>query len=127
LIFTLEPELLDPQELVEMQTSTGDEATYLRWARVSFEADGQRATLTVYRDPGSGALFLPFQDATGGEETYGAGRYLEVEEGPDGSLHIDFNYAYNPYCAYSDGWSCPMPLAENRLRMAIRAGEKIYH
>ena len=110
-----------------MQTSTGDKAVYLRWARVSFQVEGQGATLTVYRDPGSGALFLPFQDANAGGETYGSGRYLEVEEAANGRLHLDFNYAYNPYCAYSDGWSCPMPLPENRLHVPIRAGEQNYH
>jgi len=127
LVFDVEPQLFDPPELVEMQTSTGDDATYLRWGRVTFAVDGQEASLPVYRDPGSGSLFLPFQDASAGGETYGAGRYLEVEELPGGRLHLDFNYAYNPYCAYGEGWSCPIPLAENRLRVAIRAGEKTYH
>jgi hypothetical protein len=127
LVFTLTPEEFPEQELVDMQTSTGDEATYLRWARVRFEVEGQEAALTVYRDPGSGALFLPFQDANAGGETYGAGRYLEVEELADGKLRVDFNYAYNPYCAYNEGWSCPMPLPENRLSLAIQAGEKAFH
>ena len=109
-----------------MQTSTGDVASYLRWARIHFEVDHETAELTVYRDAQSGAFFLPFQDANAGGETYGAGRYLEVEELEDGRLHVDFNYAYNPYCAYNERWSCPIPPAENRLTVAIRAGEKTF-
>ena len=122
----VERELFEEPELVEMQTSTGDTATYLRWARIAFEVEGQEEALTVYRDPGSGEMFLPFQDANAGGETYGAGRYLEPEELPDGRLLVDFNYAYNPYCAYNEEWSCPIPLPENRLRVAVRAGEMAF-
>ncbi|MCC7365385.1 MAG: DUF1684 domain-containing protein [Dehalococcoidia bacterium] len=121
------PEILDPAELVEMQTSTGATATYLRWARAPFSVDGKDVALTVYKNPGSGDLFLPFQDADRGSETYGAGRYLDVYELSDGRLYLDFNYAYNPYCAYNDDWSCPLPPGENRLDVRIRAGEKTYH
>jgi uncharacterized protein (DUF1684 family) len=110
--------------LVEMQTSTGDVASYLRWGRVSFEADGETAELTVYRDPHG--HFLPFADATSGKETYGAGRYLKVQEMRDGRLVLDFNYAYNPYCAYNERWSCPLTPFKNRLRVPIRAGEKSF-
>ncbi|MGE5597266.1 MAG: DUF1684 domain-containing protein [Hyphomicrobiales bacterium] len=124
-VATAEP--FDPPEFVDMQTSTGDSATYLRWARVPFTVDGQQAELTVYRDPASGDLFLPFQDANAGGETYGAGRYLDVHDLGGGRLLLDFNYAYNPYCAYNDAWSCPLPPPENRLRVPIRAGEKTYH
>ena len=126
LSLVLEPEPFDEVELVDMQTSTGDTARYLRWARVSFAVDGRETALTVYRDPSSNALFLPFQDASAGGETYGAGRYLDVEELPDGRLAVDFNLAYNPYCAYNEQWSCPIPLPENRLKVAIRAGEKSF-
>lgn len=126
LSLALEPEPFESPELVEMQTSTGDAATYLRWARIHFTVDGQQAALTVYRDPATNDLFLPFQDANAGGETYGAGRYLDVEELTDGRLLVDFNYAYNPYCAYNDDWSCPLPPPENRLRVAIRAGEKSF-
>ena len=124
LSFLALPERFEEPELVEMQTSTGDTATYLRWARISFLVDGREASLTVYRDPASNGLFLPFQDANAGGETYGAGRYLDVEELPDGRIAVDFNLAYNPYCAYNEQWSCPIPLPENRLRVAIPAGEK---
>ncbi|NJO82052.1 MAG: DUF1684 domain-containing protein [Blastochloris sp.] len=73
-----------------------------------------------------GGLLLPFADALAGSETYGAGRYLEPELLDDGRVLIDFNRAYNPYCAYNDGWSCPLTPAENRLSVAIRAGERIF-
>lgn len=122
----LEPELLEDPEVVSMQTSTGDTAPYVRWAAIHFVVDGQPATLTVYRDPHAGHLFLPFSDANAGGETYGAGRYLDVMPLPDGRLVVDFNYAYNPYCAYSPDWSCPIPPAENRLDIAIRAGEQTF-
>ena len=114
------------QAAVEMQTSTGEVASYVRWARIHFEVDGEAAALTVYRDAQSGDLFLPFQDANAGGETYGAGRYLEVEELEHGRLRVDFNYAYNPYCAYNEAWSCPIPPAENRLAVPIRAGERTF-
>lgn len=121
----LEPVPFDEQEVIEMQTSTGDVASYIRWARISFAVDGEGAELTVFKDAQSGSLFLPFQDANAGGETYGAGRYLDVEQ-HDGRLHVDFNYAYNPYCAYNEMWSCPIPPAENRLTVAIRAGERSF-
>src|SRR6266545_1110629 len=87
----------------EMQTTTGERQIYIRHGRIRFTVDGQEAALTVYRN-GHG-FFLPFADALAGTETYGAGRYLEPAEMPDGQLLIDFNLAYNPYCAYNDAWS----------------------
>ncbi len=69
-------------------------------------------------------LFVPFQDATSGVETYGAGRYLDLAPGLGGWYVLDFNLAYHPYCAYSDAWSCPRTPAENRLSLAVRAGER---
>ena len=119
----VQPERFEEPEPVEMQTSTGETATYLRWSRFNFEVDGEQAELTLYRNPATGDYFLPFQDANAGGETYGAGRYLEPQELPQGAVMADFNYAYNPYCAYNDAWSCPLPPPENRLRVAIRAGE----
>jgi len=121
-----DPEVFEEPQMEEMQTSTGSTATYVRWARVPFDIDGRQVALIVYRNPGTGDMFLPFQDANAGGETYGAGRYLDVEELPDGKLLLDFNYAYNPYCAYNDAWTCPLPPPENRLRVPIPAGEKTY-
>jgi uncharacterized protein len=126
LVIEAVPEPFPDQETIEMQTSTGDIASYVRWSRIRFEVDGEEAALTVFRDAGSGALFLPFQDANAGGETYGAGRYLEVEAVDGGRLQVDFNYAYNPYCAYNERWSCPIPPSENRLTVAVRAGEQTF-
>jgi uncharacterized protein len=73
-------------------------------------------------------LFIPFTDATGGIDSYGAGRYIDgtISDIKNGSLVLDFNKAYNPYCAYSSGYNCPIPPRENDLPVAIRAGEKNY-
>ena len=113
-------------EVVDLQTSSGSIASYLRWGKISFEVDGKEVDLTIFKDQQSDNLFLPFADATSGHETYGAGRYLEVEPQSNGHLLVDFNYAYNPYCAYNDNWSCPLTPAENRLSVAIRAGERSF-
>lgn len=109
------------QKRMQMQTSTGDVQTYVRYGEFTFEVEGQTARLTVYSGPNG--FFLPFVDANGGGETYGAGRYLEPEKLGDSRFLVDFNQAYNPYCAYSSGWSCPIPPSENRISVAIRAGE----
>ncbi|MEP6870451.1 MAG: DUF1684 domain-containing protein [Anaerolineaceae bacterium] len=127
LAFEVTPDLFDEPEMMDMQTSTGDAARYLRWARLSFSTAGAPMQLTVFRDPGTESYFLPFQDSGRRKETYGAGRYVDVEPLDDGRLRVDFNYAYNPYCAYNDGWSCPLPPAENRVNVPIRAGEKLFH
>ena len=112
-------------ETIRMQTSTGDVQAYERFGRVSFAVDGEEAALTVYRN--EHGYFLPFVDSLAGKETYGAGRYLAPEEQPDGTFLVDFNLAYNPYCAYNENWSCPITPAENRLKVPIRAGEKVFH
>jgi uncharacterized protein (DUF1684 family) len=123
LVIRATPEVFPDAEVIEMQTSTGHTALYARWARVQFDLDGRQVGLTVYRDTMTGELFLPFRDANAGGDTYGAGRYLDVHFLDDGRLLLDFNYAYNPYCAYNDGWSCPLPPPENHLNVAIEAGE----
>ncbi|MCI0552006.1 MAG: DUF1684 domain-containing protein, partial [Anaerolineae bacterium] len=86
--------------------------------------DGQTAELTIYKN--SRGYFLPFVDDLAGKETYSAGRYLELEKLPNGKFLVDFNLAYNPYCAYNEQWSCPITPAENRLSVAVSAGEKIF-
>lgn len=73
------------------------------------------------------SLFIPFRDATSGKESYGAARYLDLEVEHDDAYALDFNYAYNPYCAYSEDYVCPLPPAENWLKVPIRAGERKYH
>jgi uncharacterized protein len=73
-------------------------------------------------------LFLPFKDHTNGEESYGGGRYINLytTDIQDGKIEIDFNKCYNPWCAYSDGYNCPIPPKENHLEREVRAGEKMY-
>ena len=108
---------------VRMATTTGSEQVFNRHGLVRFEVDGEPAQVTLYSSAGSDSLFLPFRDATSGKETYGAGRYLDLHPNGD-KVVIDFNYAYNPYCAYNPDWSCPLPPAENWLKVPIRGGEK---
>jgi uncharacterized protein len=90
------------QDTIVMQTSTGDERVYTRSGRLHFTVDGRLVALTLYADEHSGAFFLPFVDALRGGEIYGAGRYLDPEPLDDDQFLIDFNLAYNPYCAYND-------------------------
>lgn len=108
---------------IVMQTSTGDVQRYRRYGKFSFEIAGERAELVIYAAPHG--FFLPFVDSLANTETYGAGRYLDPEILPNGRFHIDFNLAYNPYCAYNDLYSCPLTPFENRVKVAIRAGEKL--
>ncbi len=110
---------------VQMQTTTGDVQHYERYGRFRFEAEGQPAELTIFRGPHG--FFLPFVDALAGSETYPAGRYLEPDPLPGNRFLVDFNLAYNPYCAYNEMWSCPITPFENRIQVSIRAGEKLFH
>lgn len=110
---------------VDLVTSCGDTERYRRAGVVWFEVAGVPAAITVFRS-GRGELFVPFRDATSGTETYGAGRYLEARSLGNGRTLLDFNYAYNPYCAYSPEWRCPIPPIENHLAVLIRAGERSY-
>jgi len=116
------------EPLIEMETSTGDVREYRRYGRFTFTVDGAEAALTIYSDRFGQEFFLPFKDATNGGETYGAGRYLDnhrpgLEVGRDGTVVVDFNYCYNPYCAYAEHYSCPLPPRENWVGVRIAAGE----
>jgi uncharacterized protein len=113
------------KQQIEMQTTTGDIQVYQRFGRFQFSVDGQPAELTIYSSDDN--YFLPFVDSLLGKETYPAGRYLEPEPLANGHFLVDFNLAYNPYCAYNDYWSCPLTPFENRLKVPIRAGEKLFH
>lgn len=114
-----------PDDVVTVDTSTGESQEYRRAGKVRFKVEGQSAELTLYQGQ-EGELFLPLRDATSGEETYGAGRYLEPTLLDDGRVLLDFNELYNPYCAYNETWSCPLPPRENWLQVPIRAGEKSF-
>jgi hypothetical protein len=115
---------------VRFATNTGEMRSGLRYGYFEFRLEGQVCRLQVYRlDEDAGGvpnLFVPFRDSTSGKETYASGRYLDLRENTSGIYVLDFNRAYNPYCAYNEEFSCPYPPEENTLRVAIRAGEKSY-
>ncbi len=119
-------------EPVRLGTNTGEIRSGLRYGYFEFQVQGEKCRLQVYRledapDSGGVGLFIPFRDSTAGLETYSAGRYLDLKENTAGIYELDFNRAYNPTCAYNSKYSCPVPPEENRLTVAIRAGEKKYH
>lgn len=123
---------IEGKKVVLLSTSDGKEQKYLEYAFAEFELDGIQNQLLILEvmemGPQRGKLFLAFADETSGRETYGAGRYLDVKKIPAAkSVELDFNLAYNPYCAYNDKYSCPFPPKENLLKVAIRAGEMSYH
>jgi uncharacterized protein (DUF1684 family) len=120
----------DDDSVYVMDTTTGGEQRYLKVAELTFELDGETYALGGYRQSGEEreTLFVPFRDKTTGQQTYGAGRYMELEaegELEDGdAIPIDFNLAYNPFCAFNDAYACPLPPAENWLEALVEAGEK---
>ena len=118
------------QEVLWFPTSKGTEQEYSRHGYFEFLVEGRTVRLNVYKPVRAHSarefLFVPFRDATSNKETYGAGRYLDLEPQPSGVYELDFNRAYNPYCAYSDDYVCPLPPPENWLPVAIRAGEKAW-
>ncbi len=122
LVFTVPVDVIDP-EPVTVGTTTGEERVYHKIGTATVTIDGEDVTLALY-STGHPGLFLPFRDATSGKETYGAGRYLDVEPNGDGTVTIDFNQAYAPFCAYSEAYSCALPPYENWLDVPIRAGER---
>ncbi len=123
-------EPVNPPEALRIPASSGEERPAHRVGRVRLAFPGGTATLTVFqlddiRDRYPDLLFLPFRDAGAGRETYGAGRYVEVERLPGGVVSIDFNRAYNPDCAYGISGQCPITPPENTVPFAIRAGERM--
>lgn len=119
----------------KMPTYSGKVRDYRQYATITFTLLGKPVQMALYqnlaliKDPKhKDHLFLPFTDNTNNKETYGGGRYIDLEltDIKDGKLVIDFNKCYNPYCAYSDGYNCPIPPRENSLDMKITAGEMLY-
>jgi len=111
----------------DMPTSTGTNRKMQRVGVLEFTLQGTQMSLAAFVEDGTQqitSLFVPFADVTTGTETYSAGRYLDLKPTATGFYVIDFNRAYNPTCAYNPTWECPFPPAENRLQVAIRAGEK---
>lgn len=110
---------------LQMQTTTGSVQEYQKFGKFKFNVESSEVELTIYQS--EHGFFLPFVDSLAGKETYPAGRYLEPEPLPGNRFIVDFNLAYNPYCAYNEKWSCPITPAENRLKVPIQAGEKLFH
>ncbi len=109
-----------------VQMTRGETETYQPYGRAIFTLDGKTYRLLVFRSAEKDQLFVPFKDMTNGGESYGAGRYLDVplSEVSGDELPLDFNRAYNPFCAYNPTYTCPIPPAENHLKVAVAAGEK---
>lgn len=128
-------ELLFNEPSFRMPTYDGTSNEYKRYALLHFNLFGKEYKLTAYQSVAlfqnpayQDHLFLPFMDLTNGKSTYEGGRYIDLKSSniENGKLTIDFNYAYNPYCAYSNGYRCPQPPQENNLNLAIEAGEQKY-
>lgn len=122
---------IEEKKVVVLSTNDGKEQSYIEYAYAEFDLDNRKNKLLILEvidmGPQRGTLFLAFGDQTSANETYGAGRYLDVKKVPGAStIELDFNKAYNPYCAYTDSYSCPFPPKENLLDIAIPAGEKSY-
>ena len=116
------------RQKLEVPTSTGVPRREELVGRLTFTLQGQKLTLNAFVEEGTQTideLFVPFRDLTAGTETYPAGRYLNLKPTATGIYTIDFNMAYNPYCAYNNAYECPLPPPENRLKVAVKAGEKM--
>ncbi|MBC8083026.1 MAG: DUF1684 domain-containing protein [Hymenobacter sp.] len=124
-------ETFTERDTVEMPLTDGKADKYLRWGRATFLLNKQEYKLTLFQKVNSqdSTLFVPFTDKTNGFLTYGGGRYLDTPKPAAGDTEIalDFNEAYNPFCAYNDGFACPVPPQDNRLAVEIKAGEQTFH
>lgn len=121
------------EEVFKMKTTTNRLPEYVKYGVVSFELNGERHQLNIYQNQGlikkeeyKDYLFLPFLDNTNGEESYGGGRYIDMRIPEGDAIEIDFNKAYNPYCAYNEKYSCPIVPRENYLDLEVRAGVKAF-
>jgi len=124
----LEPYTGDEPTSFQIPTSDGRLRPARRAGTLTFDLGGASRRLTAYELGGAhsdGRVFVPFLDATSGSETYGAGRYLDLEPDEDGTYALDFNLAYHPSCVYAPQYSCPLTPAENRLPDRIEAGERL--
>jgi len=119
----IEPFADKTQKLV-VKLTDGSEEVYEKYAHAVFSLQGEVCRVLLLKHDKT--LSLLFKDATNGKDTYGGGRYIDMEEDQvkDNRLVIDFNVAYNPFCAYNHTYACPLPPAENTLPVAVRAGEK---
>ena len=124
-------EYVGAREPRSLSTSDGKSRSFLTYAWAAFDLGNIRHRLLILEQldngPERGNLFLAFTDESSAGETYGGGRYLDIRKVPGATtITLDFNYAYNPFCAYNNSFSCPFPPAENHLEIAIRAGELNY-
>lgn len=124
---------LEGEQPFKMKTTTDRMPVYVKYGTISFELKGALYTLAVYQnqellnDEGfEDYLFLPFLDDTNGESTYGGGRYIDLRFPEDATMVIDFNTAYNPYCAYDEKFSCPIVPISNYVGVAVEAGVKAF-
>ena len=118
---------LTSRETLSIANSDGSETVYLKFARAKFSMMQNEYSLLILKALGFGNQYLlAFADQTSAITTYGGGRYLDVVIGKSDQIELDFNKAYNPYCAYSADYLCPLPPRENYLEIAIDAGEKDY-
>ncbi|MCK5700787.1 MAG: DUF1684 domain-containing protein [Cyclobacteriaceae bacterium] len=115
------------EQIVKISITNGSQREYMVFGSAHFHLNGKELNLTVYKPVKSNSdyLFIPFYDETSADKTYGGGRYVEPELIEGGKIEIDFNTAYNPYCAYNHSYRCPIPPQENNLKVSILAGEKI--
>jgi uncharacterized protein (DUF1684 family) len=115
---------------LKLRMTGGEEESFIKYGYASFKLKDQTHKVLLLLKMGEegekDALFLPFTDETNGFDTYGGGRYLDLELDKDGQLIIDFNFAYNPFCAYNHNYTCPVPPKENHFNIKINAGEKDY-
>jgi len=118
---------INDKTIYEMPTSTGANRKMRRVGTLEFTLKGQALKLTAFNEVGTdpGSLFVAFGDLTNASETYAAGRFMDLFRNTTGIYEVDFNRAYIPYCYYNPTYECPLPPAENRLKIPIRAGERM--
>lgn len=119
----------------KIRTYSGKEKEYKEYVVLKFKLKGKNLQLHAYQNVAwekseklKDLMFIPFTDDTNNEHTYGGGRYLDLNRNDiqDGKIELDFNKCYNPYCAYAEGYSCPIPPRENSLNISVKAGEKLF-
>jgi uncharacterized protein (DUF1684 family) len=120
-------QLVDDKTIIDMPTSTGTPRKMRKAGTLTFSLKGQTQSITAFYDLTGTPdhLSVMFSDLTSGTESYAAGRYLDLDRNPTGIYELDFNRAYHPYCYYNATYECPYPPPENRLKVPIRAGERM--
>jgi uncharacterized protein (DUF1684 family) len=125
---TTDIELTNDTTVYKINMSNGKQESFIRYATVDFKLKNKSFSLYLFKHQEDGpevkSLFLPFTDLTNGKETYGGGRYLDVDVNKGNTVTLDFNLAYNPYCAYNPNYICPVPPKENHMDIEVPVGEK---